>query len=182
MLQKIAELLKPQTPALKHLADKRFCAVIPLVLNSEGGYVNDPHDPGGPTKYGIAWNFNNDILLSIGVSDVKDLTLDQAREIYYLKYWLPSHANEVKDTRLAYIHFDAVVNCGVGKGSEFLRKLTRSPKFFEGDGKNEGLFLRLFLEYVAHRILYYTSLTKQTRYLPGWMNRIAHVILNALRF
>ena len=43
-----------------------FEEIIDKVIEHEGGYVNDPDDPGGETKYGIAKNSNPDV-------DIKDL-------------------------------------------------------------------------------------------------------------
>jgi len=34
--------------------DERFLKAVEMVLAHEGGYVNDPNDPGGETKYGIS--------------------------------------------------------------------------------------------------------------------------------
>ena len=47
----------------------------------EGGYVNDPIDKGGETKYGISKRSYPNL-------DIKNLTKEQAREIYYKDFWL----------------------------------------------------------------------------------------------
>ena len=83
-----------------------FDEIIEQVLEHEGGYVNDPDDPGGETKYGIAKKFNPDV-------DIKNLTKEGAKEIYFEKYWTPSKADQVPD-RLKHIYFDMVVNFGQG--------------------------------------------------------------------
>ena len=81
-----------------------FDEIIEQVLEHEGGYVNDPDDSGGETKYGIAKKFNPDV-------DIKNLTREGAKEIYYEQYWKPSKADKVPD-RLKHIYFDMVVNFG----------------------------------------------------------------------
>ena len=81
-----------------------FDKIIEEVLKHEGGYVNDPDDAGGETNYGIAKKFNPDV-------DIKNLTKDGAKEIYYNKYWVPSKADKVPD-KLKHIYFDMVVNFG----------------------------------------------------------------------
>ena len=161
--------------------DKAYCQIIPFVLSSEGGYVNHPNDPGGPTKYGIALNYNKAILKSMGVGDVKNLTLEQAREIYYQKYWLPCKANELPDIRVAYIHFDAAVNCGISQAAVFLSKLSKRPANYEGNGKNAELFLELFLEYVALRLRFYARARGRETFLAGWVNRMAKLSEDATR-
>ena len=81
-----------------------FNDIIEEVLKHEGGYVNDPHDAGGETNFGIAKKFNPDV-------DIKNLTKEGAKEIYYEKYWKPSKADKVPD-QLKHIYFDMVVNFG----------------------------------------------------------------------
>ena len=59
---------------------KNFNEIIEQVLEHEGGYVNDPKDLGGETKYGITKRFYPDV-------DIKNLTVEQAKEIYKKDYW-----------------------------------------------------------------------------------------------
>jgi lysozyme family protein len=58
-----------------------MAAVNDLIDNWEGGYVDDPQDPGGETKYGISKR-------AYPHEDIKDLSRDRAVEIYYHDYWL----------------------------------------------------------------------------------------------
>ena len=57
------------------------------VIRREGGYVHDPADRGGPTKYGItqrtlrAWRSQ-----AVSADDVRRLTRDEARAIYRQRY------------------------------------------------------------------------------------------------
>jgi lysozyme family protein len=165
--------------------DAAFCEIIKHVINSEGKFVNNPHDKGGPTMYGVAWNFNADYLkIHLGMKkpmDIRNLTLDQANQLYYEKYWLASHGNGLTDIDLAYIHLDAAINCGVGAASAFLDHLSMNPKNFDGSGgKNRTLFMTLFLEYTARRLKYYTHCKDRDVFLDGWINRMADVITNSL--
>ncbi len=57
-----------------------FVDAIKQVLIDEGGYSNDPADPGGETNFGIDKRSHPDV-------DIKNLTVDQAIEIYYQEYW-----------------------------------------------------------------------------------------------
>ena len=72
-----------------------FEEIIDKVIEHEGGYVNDPDDPGGETKYGIAKKSNPDV-------DIKNLTIEQAKEIYWDKYWVPNKVDKVP-SQLKYI-------------------------------------------------------------------------------
>ena len=81
-----------------------FNEIIEKVLEHEGGYVNDPHDRGGETKYGITKKFYPDV-------DIKNLTIDQAKHIYHTDYWRRGKCDEIP-SRLRHIYFDMLVNFG----------------------------------------------------------------------
>lgn len=156
--------------------DELYCDLVKLVINSEGRYSNHPADPGGPTMFGVAWNYNATILKFMGVKDVRDLTIEQAKQIYYTKYWLSSDAHKVPHKALAYIHFDCAINCGVGAAKGFLERLSEKPWNFTSVGRaNLALWIRLYLEYSSFRIVYYTHCKNRKSFLEGWMNRMASV-------
>lgn len=72
------------------------------LIGIEGGYVNDPDDRGGETKYGISKR-------SYPHLDIKNLTLEQAQEIYYRDFWFPALEKEYP---IAAEVFDTAVNMG----------------------------------------------------------------------
>ncbi|MBX9667302.1 MAG: hypothetical protein K2X93_06770 [Candidatus Obscuribacterales bacterium] len=165
-------------------SDELYCHLVELVINVEGGYVNDPNDTGGPTKYGIAWNKNVGILQSMGFrnpTDIRNLTQEQAKQIYYQKYWITSASNRIKDKHLAFLHFDTAVNCGIGAAAKCLFRLSKDPRYFEGDGKNLALWFQLSLEYVAHRLHYYTGCKTWAHHGRGWANRLGNVIQESVQ-
>ena len=63
------------------------------IVAREGGYVNDPDDPGGPTKYGVTLgtmqrlgrDLNRDG--RVNTADVRALTRDQATDIFIQHYF-----------------------------------------------------------------------------------------------
>ncbi|HYB91408.1 MAG TPA: glycosyl hydrolase 108 family protein [Candidatus Binataceae bacterium] len=58
----------------------QFLRAVDRLLALEGGYVNDPADPGGETKFGIASRFHPEL-------DISNLTRDAAIEIYFRDWW-----------------------------------------------------------------------------------------------
>ena len=78
-----------------------------LILINEGGYVNDPRDKGGETKYGISKKAYPNI-------DIKNLSLEQARAIYHRDYWQRCKCEFLPDA-LSVAVFDYAVNSGVRK-------------------------------------------------------------------
>jgi lysozyme family protein len=146
-----------------------------FILESEGGYVNDAYDPGGETKYGISHKAYPHL-------DIANLTLEDAKTIYYRDYWLGSGA-KVADysPELAMILFDTAVNMGTGTAIKFLQRTLRV--------KEDGVFGQITqnaLEkanmeqviqwYMVNRVLRYTDLETWSRYRKGWIKRVMGLI------
>lgn len=68
------------------------------------GYVNDPTDRGGETKFGIAQK-------SHPALSIKDLDWEQAKAIYEAQYWLVGKCHTLLP-KVAFAHFDACVHHG----------------------------------------------------------------------
>lgn len=90
--------------------DKAFDAIVGV----EGGYVNDPRDPGGETKYGISKR-------SYPNEDIPNLTLARAKEIYLRDFWTPIRGDELP-WPLSLFVFDGAVNHGLGAAIRTLQK------------------------------------------------------------
>ncbi|MVO17393.1 glycosyl hydrolase 108 family protein [Parasedimentitalea huanghaiensis] len=57
------------------------------IIKREGGYVNDPDDPGGPTKYGITIHTLRNVRGKADISDVRSLTVDDAVDVFKRYYF-----------------------------------------------------------------------------------------------
>ena len=95
-----------------------FNEIIEIVLEHEGGYVNDPDDSGGETKYGIAKRWYPRV-------DIKNLTKEQAKTIYHTDYWRRGKCDEVPP-HLRHIYFDMCVNFGRKGAVKVLQKAYNS--------------------------------------------------------
>ena len=95
--------------------NEKFEKCISFVLEKEGGYVNNPNDPGGETRWGISKR-------SYPKVDIKNLTIDQAKGIYLVDYWTPLGCGGYDD-KLARAILDAGVNCGVGTVLKWIAEL-----------------------------------------------------------
>jgi lysozyme family protein len=93
---------------------QRFDRLIGKVLEHEGGYVCDPADPGGETKYGICKR-------SYPAIDIKSLTLEQAKGIYYCEWWLRLRCNDIDNDQVAQKLLDTAVNVGASTGVKLLQ-------------------------------------------------------------
>ncbi len=161
-----------------------FDEIVQEVIISEGGskYTNDPDDPGGETKYGIAKRFNPEV-------DIKNLTEDQAIEIYRNKYWDKFHI-EMLPPRLRYIYFDMIINPGSGAAAKILQEAANGKnrkypeKILVVDGqigpKTLDALSGVELERVrSYRVKYYASKViekpKKDKYWYGWFRRALRV-------
>jgi len=82
-----------------------FDRAIDVVLMHEGQILTDhPDDRGGPTKFGISQRWNPDV-------NVRELTRDQAIEIYWERYWLGRGYERLPEP-VAIKVFDLAVNLG----------------------------------------------------------------------
>ncbi len=151
-----------------------FEQCIPHILHWEGGYVNDPNDPGGETAYGISKR-------SYPGLDIKKITVQDAVDIYRRDFWDATDCGtKPKQLRLAY--FDCCVNQGPGAAVRFLQ----SALGVTADGVI-GPYTRaalaqangetLTLKFLALRMAHYTSLGTWSRYGAGWTNRLLYVTL-----
>lgn len=75
------------------------------LMGHEGGYVNNPKDPGGETKWGISKR-------SYPHLNIADLTRDQAKEIYRADFWALIRADKLFDG-VAFQLLDFAINSGV---------------------------------------------------------------------
>jgi lysozyme family protein len=87
------------------------------IVRREGGYVNDPDDPGGATNFGVTIHTMRRLGLDltgdgkISASDVKALTLKQAVAIFKKHYFYQPKIDQLPDVLQASV-FDMQVNAG----------------------------------------------------------------------
>jgi lysozyme family protein len=94
-----------------------FEDLVDKVLNSEGGFVNDPVDRGGATNKGISWEtWQNAALPILGkdptIENLQNITAENAKSIYKAKYWNSIRLSEIEDGDLRWLIFDFHVNSG----------------------------------------------------------------------
>lgn len=90
------------------------------LIGHEGGYSNNPADPGGETMYGVTKR----VAVANGYAGaMKDLPLDTAKAIYRKSYWDTVRADELPDA-VRFDVFDCSVNSGPGQAIRFLQRAT----------------------------------------------------------
>ena len=171
----------PETIAAR---DGGFNRALAHVLEMEGGYTDDPYDPGGPTNKGILlrelahWkgvtlDATNTETMKRELRTIPDATVSA---IYRKRYWEPASCDELPSP-LALMHFDAAVNHGVGTAIRILQEAVGA----EIDGEIGPLTRASIKETPATKALgryadirrrRYRALPTFWRFGPGWLNRV----------
>lgn len=100
---------------------------IKRVLQSEGGYVNHPSDPGGPTNFGITLAvYRQNGHPTATADDVKVMPIAEARRIYKSRYADPCNFDD-EPAGLDYTVFDYAVNSGVSRANKVVRRICSLP-------------------------------------------------------
>jgi lysozyme family protein len=159
-----------------------FLKCLAVVLKSEGGYSNNPADPGGATMKGITQKVYDDYRghQGEGYQDVQLISDDELHDIYYTLYWLPMNLDIINDDDLVLQVYDHGVNAGIRVSIRILQRLIGVGD----DGFIGNITLRAIREYNGNivedfkkrRKLFYVTL-KQNKpqlklFLIGWINRV----------
>lgn len=143
------------------------------LIGNEGGYSNNPADPGGETMWGVTAR----VARASGYAGaMRDLPRETAKTISKKLYWDPLRLDEL-DPRVAFQIFDANYNGG------------HPVIWMQGSAgaKVDGLLgpatiaavqavdpLRFLLRWNALRLTYFTSLKTWPNFGKGWARRIAN--------
>ena len=152
--------------------DKCFASVIGV----EGGYVNDLKDPGGETKFGISKR-------SYPAEDIKNLTLERAKELYRRDYWDKIRGDMIASPLDAFV-FDAAVNQGIEPAIKMLQKVVGVAQ----DGicgmitqrKAQSATKEHAALFMAERAMRYYVTRNFDIYGRGWLKRLFVVAMEAL--
>ena len=109
-----------------------FQVAISFVLENEKGLNENPHDRGGITNFGISLRFLKSIseehLRLYGIYEVpfeqtiRDLTIDQAKKIYYGEFWAPGNFEKIINQEHANYIFDMAVNLGIATAIKLVQR------------------------------------------------------------
>ena len=161
----------------------RFAAALAMVLVFEGGWSDDPFDPGGPTNKGITLaTFARERGVEITaanrarlVADLRGIPDRLVALIYRERYWLPAHCPELPAT-LALFHFDVAVNMGVGSAIRMLQEALGVA--IDGEigpltrrAANTLPIATTLERYADLRRVRYRSLATFWRFGRGWLTR-----------
>ena len=168
----------------------KFEAFIKTLLKHEGGFVNDPADPGGATNKGITFKtFKQYAKDTLGIEptleNLKNLSDGQASKIYKKGYWDKIRGDEIKDQNLANIVFDFYVNAGKNAAKLLQQVINKLGGNLVVDGIIGSVTMealakldqkKVYMLYKKSRVDYYQRLCERNprlkKFLKGWLNRV----------
>lgn len=173
----------------------KFEIALKYVLENEGGYSNNPSDPGGQTNLGITQHlleqYNQHFSTVPGViqwTSVKDLTVDNVGPIYLWAFWQPLRLDEVPDD-IGTAIMDIAVNEGGPQATVCAQKAcglvgangvlgSKTIEALNHAVKSEWLY-----NYIGEVQDLYVTKVKQTptkiEFLSGWLKRTRRMFLLA---
>lgn len=99
-----------------------FELAISVVLDHEGGFADDPDDPGGATKFGISLRFYKTIKPNATIDDIRNLTIEDAIAIYKKYWWDNYQYSLIIAQSIATKVFDLAVNEGASQAHKLLQR------------------------------------------------------------
>lgn len=146
------------------------------LLGHEGGYSDNPADPGGETKFGISRK-------AYPGEDIKGMTLERAKQIYLRDYWGPAGCDAVPEAVKFHL-FDMAVNSGVKAAIQTMQRAVEARP----DGVLGPLTLqaiqsmpapRFVARFNGQRLAFMAALTTWPTFSRGWALRIAENLMEA---
>jgi lysozyme family protein len=156
-----------------------------LMLKSEGGYVNNPADPGGMTNLGVTKaTWENWVGRASDEAEMRGLTPEKVEPLYKKKYWDAVRGDEIENGGVAYLLFDFAVNAGVGRSIKTLQTAVGvTPDGGFGPMTMAAVQaidpVELIEKFSQAKEDFYRSLTTFSTFGKGWLNRVADVKVKA---
>ena len=157
-----------------------FTNCLARVLVSEGGFVNNPKDPGGMTNLGCTKSTWEEYLgHPVSEADMRNLTPDDVAPLYKRKYWDRVSGDDLP-SGLDYSVFDAAINSGPGRAAKWLQEIVDvDVDGAIGPGTLAAIdnfaVQDLIAKYNDHRLQFLESLPTYETFGNGWANRVSAV-------
>lgn len=152
--ERLSKILKTRSDGsndsllVKNIND--FRKALQFVLKWEGGYVFDPDDPGGETKWGISKRAHPDL-------DISLLTPEACAGIYAEEYWDALGCDSIPFPYNVVV-FDSAVNLGVNRVGGWCQDCATPEELLE---KRKQHYFSLI-----------NKNPRMSKYLRGWLNRL----------
>ncbi len=173
---------KPDLPAQEEtIMQSTYDECLKRVLAHEGGYTNDPRDPGGPTNFGITiYDYRKYVKPGATAADVQRMSLAEAKTIYRTKYWNALRCDDLP-AGVDYSVFDYGVNSGIGRAGKVVRRvlgLSDADWRITTDvitALNKCDATKIIIAINDERLQFLKSLRTWSAFGVGWGRRVAEV-------
>ncbi|TPM59168.1 hypothetical protein FJ959_09880 [Mesorhizobium sp. B2-2-4] len=165
--------------------DRNFVRALALVLKSEGGWSDNPKDPGGATMKGVTLaNFRRYVKADATKADLRKITDDQVATVYRRFYWDAVAGAELPDG-VDYAVFDFAVNSGPGRAAKYLQAVAGVVQdgrmgpatVMAAKAKPAGVVIDALCD---ARMAFLKRLPTWGEFGKGWTSRVASVRSQAL--
>lgn len=163
-----------------------------LTIGHEGGYQNDRRDRGNwttgrigrgelrGTKFGVS-------AMSYPHLDIKNLTLKDAKSIYFVDYWVKAKCDQLP-SGLDYLVFDAAVNHGITRAIKLLQATVGTYEdgivgpvtLGQVQRSHTANPLGVQEEYSVQRAMFFTKIRTFPTYGLGWIRRAFGTLVHSL--
>tara|TARA_R110000868_G_scaffold184164_2_gene425633 strand:+ start:708 stop:1217 length:510 start_codon:yes stop_codon:yes gene_type:complete len=160
--------------------NQNFDKALKAVLVHEGGYVNNPKDPGGMTNLGCTkavWEEHCGH--PVDEKAMRALTPADVGPLYKRKYWDKVKGDELP-SGVDYVVFDAAINSGAGRAAKWLQacvgvepdggigpKTLAAVQAFDAE--------QLVKDYSKRRLSFLMDLPTWDAFGKGWYRRVQEV-------
>jgi hypothetical protein len=166
--------------------NSNFKQALEYLVKSEGGYVDNPKDPGGRTNLGVTQKvWESWVGRESNEKEMRSLTKANVEPLYKRKYWDACRCDDLP-TGLDYLVFDFAVNAGVGRSAKTLQSCVGVS--VDGQIGNQTIEATkkiapsdLIEQFSEAKINFYKSLVTFPTFGKGWLNRVEEVKTTALK-
>lgn len=163
---------------------------IKYVIDNEGGFVDNEHDMGGVTNFGLSMRFLKSFYPEIDITYkwIKNLTFNKAYDIYKSAWWNAYNYGKINNRNVAAKILDMAVNIGPTKAGKIVQKALNDCTELEliVDGilgsksmaslNNEKVDKDQLMKNIIKQLIYYyidivINTPSQLVFLKGWINR-----------
>lgn len=165
--------------------EANFTSCVDFTFTQEGGFVDNPNDPGGATNLGITLITLDDWEnADLPVSAIRTLDRSLAEQIYHKEYWLKMSC-DLMPPGVDLMVFDSGVNVGPARAIEQLQ----DALVVTADGNIGPKTLAALAKANVHELIadievieqhYYRSLSRFPIFGKGWLARVDRRTVAAL--
>ena len=162
---------------------RAFQDAVRRTLKWEGGYVDDPVDRGGATRYGITGHtLARYVIISGRNLRMEDLDHFEVLAIYHLLYWRRGHIWRMPEWSQAFM-FDWMVHSGIHLATKLMQQVVGvvddgwlGPKTLHAMRQEAGSVNKLAIRRMRHLCGIVQHDPTQSRFIKGWWRRVSSFI------